>query len=211
MSAKKDLTGKKFSRWTVLECAGHDKYGQSLWRCKCDCGNEALVTGYDLRGARSKSCGCLQREAASKSQKTHGESKTKLHSHWTAMKQRCLNKNSSCYYKYGGRGISVCDEWLDYNNFMLWAISNGYKDGLTIDRINYNGNYEPSNCRWVDAKSQANNKRSNHWITYNGKTQTMMQWAEELGINYYVIRSRLNSYHWSVEKTFTTPVRKAIK
>ena len=173
MSAKKDLVGQKFSRWTVVECAGRNKYGQSLWRCKCDCGNEALVTGYDLRGNRSKSCGCLQKESASKSKTTHGESKTELHRHWTAMKQRCLNPKSSTYYKYGKRGITICPEWIYFESFKAWSISHGYKDGLSLDRINYNGNYEPSNCRWVDLKTQSNNRRNNHWISYKGKTQTI--------------------------------------
>lgn len=110
---------------------------------------------------------------------------------WKNMQYRCYNKNNKDYQDYGGRGIKVCDEWLeDFMNFYNWAMDNGYKENLTIDRVDVNGDYTPNNCRWVDQKTQANNRRSNVHLTYNGKTQTMTQWSEELNINYNTIRSR---------------------
>ncbi len=111
---------------------------------------------------------------------------------WKNMRQRCNNPNFTYYRNYGGRGIRICDEWSDYAAFEKWALANGYNDSLTLDRIDTNGNYEPSNCRWATMKTQANNKRNNRLITINGKTQTASQWADELGVNYGVVRNRLH-------------------
>jgi len=126
------------------------------------------------------------------------------------MKQRCKNKNSSYYHIYGGKGVSVCNEWEDFESFFKWAMESGYKEGLTIDRINSDGNYEPSNCRWATQKEQQNNKSNNHVITYNGKTQTMKQWAEEIGMNYTTLVNRIVRNHWSVEKALTTKVTRRV-
>lgn len=130
------------------------------------------------------------------------------------MKQRCYNPNCKCYKDYGGRGITICDEWLSknrthkgFNSFREWALSHGYQDGLTIDRIDNNKCYSPDNCRWVSMDIQCNNTRQNHYITYNGKTQSMKKWSEELGISYSVLRSRLNNYHWSVKEAFSTKIK----
>ena len=133
--------------------------------------------------------------------------KTELYSHWIAMKGRCLCKKQPYYKNYGGRGIKVCDEWLHNSlSFFEWSYKNGYIEdaGLTLDRIDVNGNYEPSNCRWVSRKTQCNNKRNNHYITYKGRTQTLAQWCEELNLNYGTIKSRINRDHWTVEKAFET-------
>ena len=136
---------------------------------------------------------------------THGKTGTRIHNEWRSMKRRCYSKEQKGYKDYGGRGITVCDEWLhDFQAFYDWAMANGYDDNLTLDRIDSNGNYEPSNCRWVSQKVQQNNRRNNHYITYNGKTQTAKQWAEELNINYSTIITRLNR-GWSIERTFNTP------
>jgi len=132
---------------------------------------------------------------------------TRLYYCWCNMKSRCYYENNTEYKNYGGRGIAICDEWKnDYNNFKIWALENGYKETLTIDRIDVNGNYEPSNCRWADNKQQGNNTTRNHYITYNGKTQSMQLWAEELGMSYTTIRRRLNTLGWSVEKAFNTKI-----
>lgn len=118
-------------------------------------------------------------------------SRTRLYRIFDHMKQRCYNKNNERYKDYGKRGINVCNEWLhDFMVFREWALNNGYNDTLTIDRIDVNGNYEPSNCRWVDNLTQQNNKRDNVFLTYNGKTQTMAQWSRELGINRHTINKR---------------------
>lgn len=133
--------------------------------------------------------------------------KTKIYKAHSAMKDRCKNPSNKKYAIYGGRGIKVCDEWLGENgfiNFYNWSMKNGYADGLSIDRIDPNGNYEPSNCRWTDYKTQSNNTSRNRYITYNGKTQTMAQWADELGISYQTLNSRINTSKMSIEDAFRT-------
>ena len=140
--------------------------------------------------------------------KTHGIRNTRIYEIWKDMKKRCFNPNCAAYHLYGGRGIIVCEKWKDnVKDFYDWAMQNGYTDKLTLDRIDVNGNYEPSNCRWVTKKEQANNTRRNHQISYNGKTQTLQQWADELGISRVSLRHRICDYHWSIEKALTTPIR----
>ena len=124
------------------------------------------------------------------------------------MRERCINKNHNHYKSYGGRGITVCDEWNDIDNgfinFYNWAMNNGYEEGLTIERIDVNGNYEPSNCKWVTNTEQANNKRNTIYLKYNNKTQSLLDWCKELNLNYTLVRSRIKKYNWSIEKAFTT-------
>lgn len=198
-----DLTGQKFGKLTVLEHAENAKNGQARWKCKCDCGKEVVVRGDVLRRGDAKSCGCYNREKVT----THGESKTHLYEIWCAIKRRCYNKNFDHYNNYGGRGISMCESWMDsFEEFRDWALENGYTDDLSIDRIDVNGNYEPSNCRWVTIKEQANNRTDNHLLTYNGKTQTISQWAEELGLKPHTLQARINYYGWTIEEALSTPV-----
>ena len=143
--------------------------------------------------------------------KKHGKSNERIFWVWRGMKLRCYVPSNNRYNRYGGRGIKVCDDWLGEHgaeNFINWALQNGYADNLTIDRIDNDGNYEPSNCRWVTQKEQANNRRSNHILEFNGKKQTMKQWADELGIKYTTLKRRILAYHWSVEKALTTPTQK---
>lgn len=141
----------------------------------------------------------------------HGMSYSKIYSTWQRIKNRCYRKNFSHYKSYGGRGIKVCDEWLDkengFINFKNWAFNNGYKDGLSIDRIDVNGNYEPSNCRWITMKEQASNKRTNIFYTINGKTMTQTQWCEYYNIPRTNVRRRISS-GWSVLDAYTKPIRK---
>lgn len=134
---------------------------------------------------------------------THGKRNTRLYSIYAHIKERCYNANNKSYHYYGAKGIIICDEWLhDFQAFYDWAMANGYADNLTIDRIDVNGNYEPSNCRWVTMKEQSNNKSCNISIAFNGKTQTLKQWADELGINYTRLYQRIYVRGWSVEKAF---------
>lgn len=182
--------GDKFGRLTVVSCIGKNAKGRWLFLCKCDCGKETAVLGKSLKSGNTKSCGCYRLEAGIASNTTHGMSKTKLYRIWASMKDRCLRPKSTAFYKYGGRGITVCEEWLDFENFRAWAMANGYEEGLSIDRVNPNGNYEPSNCRWVTMQEQAHNKRTSVFITYNGETHTLKQWSEIVGVNYYTMQNR---------------------
>lgn len=187
-----NLLGQRFGRLTVMERMPNNAKHQAVWRCRCDCGNEVVVASGHLRSGHTQSCGCLCREKAAEYQYRHGMKGTKLFSVFHTMKDRCYNPNSKKYKDYGARGIRICDEWLNSSAlFFEWAKENGYQEGLSIDRIDVNGNYEPSNCRWVDAKFQANNKRYNHLYEYNGKIQTISQWADELGLPYATIKCRI--------------------
>ena len=208
MSKALDLTGQRFGRYTVLEKAPKRASGGTYWVCKCDCGNVREVSTAHLRRGDSKSCGCLRADTCGQMFTTHGLSKHPLHKVWEAMLERCDYPNNKRYRNYGGRGITVCDEWRDdFKTFYDWSIAHGYAEGLTIDRIDVNGDYEPTNCRWVTWKDQSNNTTTNRYITYGNKTQTLTQWSEELGINKTTLRDRLES-GWSVEKAFTTPLRR---
>lgn len=132
--------------------------------------------------------------------------RTRLGRIWNNMKKRCYNENNNSYCFYGAKGVVVCDEWVhDFNAFRDWALSHGYRDDLTIDRIDSNGNYSPDNCRWATPKEQAYNRSSNHVITYNGKTMTMTEWAESLGMNYRTLSKRIRD-GWAIERALTTPV-----
>ena len=179
-----DLAGKRFGRLLVLEKCGHiGKY--IAWKCKCDCGNETVVAVNNLQNGSTKSCGCLARELSSARHKIHGLTNTTLHKTWKNIKTRCYNPNCQKYKNYGGKGICMCNEWLDdFNSFYEWSINNGWKDGLTIDRIDVDGNYEPSNCRWVDWKTQQRNKSNNIYVEFNGKKVCLKEYAELKGISY---------------------------
>jgi len=208
MSKLIDLTGQKFGKLTVLKKVESDKYGHTRWLCQCDCGNETKVAGYHLKDKTISSCGCYQKEVKSVLHLKHGQCRTRLYGIYNGIKKRCYNKKEKNYTKYGARGIVVCDEWLDdFMNFYSWSMANGYKDNLTIDRIDVNGNYEPNNCRWTTQKTQQNNRRDNHLITYNGKTQTLSQWASELKIDYDCLEARINRHKWSIERALTQPVK----
>lgn len=196
---KDDLIGQRFGRLVVISIGEPTPGGNTRWECKCDCGNTALVTGTNLKNGMTKSCGCIRKEISSAVHKTHGEKHSKLYGIWSAMKARCKNPNVYAYNRYGGRGISVCDEWQSFQNFMEWSISNGYKEGLSLDRIDNNGNYEPSNCRWATKEQQSENTSQNVFFTYNGETHTMAQWAKIVG-SYEARLSWRYKQGWPVEE-----------
>ena len=210
MSKKLDLTGQKFGRLTCLECVKSNKKGNVKWLCKCDCGNKKIVRGSHIKKGLIKSCGCFRKEI--KTGITHGLSigkngkPTRLFRIWCGMKQRCLDSNSSKFYLYGSRGITICQEWMDYKVFYTWAMSNGYKNNLTIERKNNNGNYTSDNCEWIPAAQQARNKRTNHFIIYKGERKTLAEWCEILQINHSSLLRRLKN--WTLEKALNTPAKK---
>lgn len=194
-----DLTGKRFGMLTVI-CRAADRNGDAMWKCVCDCGRERIVLGESLRYGHTKSCGCQMRRILLESNIKHGKTNTKLYGVWSTMKSRCLNPNSASYKLYGKRGIKVCEEWAnDFQAFYEWAVSTGYHEGLSIDRIDTNGNYEPSNCRWADAKMQANNRRNSHIVTLNGESHTIAEWSKITGIKSSTLYMRLNKYGYSVD------------
>jgi hypothetical protein len=205
-----NLAGQKFGRLTVIKRAENNSFNRPRWICKCDCGNYSIVSSSHLKSNHTKSCGCLQKEIRilsninNKNGVIHGKHNTRLYRIYENMKQRCYNSNNKDYKNYGGRGITVCDEWKnDFMNFYNWAMENDYRDDLTIDRINNNGNYESNNCRWVTVKEQANNRRNNHFITYNGKTQSITKWSNELNLSKAMLYYRLN-HNWNIEKALIT-------
>ena len=210
----KDLTGQRYGRLVVEKLDYKDRYGQIHWRCRCDCGNYTSVVTTRLNSGKTQSCGCISREriiSLSKARSTHGKSGTRIYHIWQKMKQRCYNEHIDGYKYYGGRGIIICDEWRNnFEFFYKWSISNGYTDKKTIDRIEVNGNYEPSNCRWVTSKEQANTRRSNRIINYKGESKSMKQWADEKGIGYNALCIRIKK-GWSIEKALETPVKKVRK
>lgn len=204
MHKKLDLTGQRFGRLTVIEESGRDNFRQVMWKCKCDCGNEVVVRGYQLRSRRTQSCGCLQKEITSKVKTTHGKNNTRLYTIWCSIRQRCSTPSTSCYKHYGARGITFCEAWNDFTVFMDWAIANGYNDNLTIDRIDVNGNYCPENCRWITLKEQQSNKRSNHYIEFNGEKRTLEEWAQRIGICHATLLERIERWG-SIEEALTIP------
>lgn len=184
----KDLTGQRFGKLTVLNLEKKEK-GITIWKCQCDCGNITHVTLGHLRSGDTKSCGCLRHR-----KKQDAITKDKLYTRYRSMISRCYYPSHTHYKNYGGRGIRICNEWLGENgflNFRNWALSNGFEDGLTIDRINNNGNYEPDNCRWATKSEQLRNYRKNHFITIDGITKTMTEWAENYNLDVRTIDKRL--------------------
>lgn len=202
MSTIKDLIGQRFNHLVVIERDFNSPYKGTYWKCLCDCGNITSVKSTNLRNDLVKSCGCLVHEKHN----THHLSQEPLYRLWNSIKRRCYDEKHKAYKYYGRRGITMCPEWLDFETFYKWANENGYKRGLSIDRRDNQKGYNPDNCKWVSAKVQANNRRSCRMYSYNGKTQNLTQWCEELNLNYKRVYSRLNKYHWDFKKAITEPL-----
>jgi hypothetical protein len=205
----KDLTGQKFGRWTVSSIAPQKYNRGSVWHCICECGTERDVLGQNLLNGISTSCGCWKKENLKMTKRTHGDSihgKTKrLYRIWQGMKARCQYPSQQGYKNYGGRGIKVCAEWLDYSTFKEWAFANGYNDSLSIDRIDPDGNYYPKNCRWTTKVNQARNMTTNRIIEANGKRHCLSEWAEITGLSVKCISGRIFR-GWDAIKALTTPI-----
>lgn len=196
----KDLSGQKFGKLKVIKRV-ENKGKQVCYLCICDCGNYKIIMASHLKSGHTKSCGCITKNRG-------GLSHTRLYAIYSSMLNRCYNINNSRYKCYGGKGISVCNEWRNnYDNFRSWALNNGYNENakrgeFTIDRIDVNGNYEPKNCRWITNKEQQNNTTKNMFITYKNKTLTLSEWAEILGIKKSTLWARIRIRKWDIDKAF---------
>lgn len=184
LSKKLNLTGVRFNRLVVIESTR--KGGRTAWLCKCDCGNEKIVQTSHLRSGATQSCGCLQKERASSTNTVHGGTGTPLYHRWKQVNQRCNNPNNSRYADYGGRGITVCKDWEDFESFEKWSLRNGYTEDMTLDRVNNDCGYSPENCRWVSYKVNNRNRRTT--VTLEGKP--LGQIAEENEIPLSKVRYR---------------------
>lgn len=200
-----DLTGQKFERLTALEVRLNGR-GQRRWLCRCDCGNELLVTLGNLRNGHTRSCGCLFQSLRGENNCNykHGKSRSKAYPIWKSMRVRCTLKTRPEYPRYGGKGITVCDRWNSFENFL--NDMGEPPPGASLDRINNEQGYSPDNCRWASNREQCRNRRSNVQVTYKGKTKILIEWCEELGLPYTRTRRRL-AKGWSPEKAFTLPPR----
>ena len=207
MAQSNNLIGQKFGKLTVIERAENNKQGKAMWKCLCDCGKvkSKPVSSYDLKKGKVTSCGCNYFISNKNRNKKHGMTNTRLYRIWSGAKQRCHNSKSQYYKRYGGRGITVCDEWLnDFQAFYDWAMSNGYKDNLTIDRIDNDKGYSPDNCRWVSYEIQENNRTNNIIVKYKGQNYTVSQLSRILGISQSALNWRIK-HNW-VENELDIPV-----
>lgn len=190
--------GRRFGRMVVTGYYGRTSYNAIMWMCRCDCGAEKPVSGKNLSGGRVLSCGCYSKERSTR----HGQSYTRTYSIWTGMIQRCVNPRATEWENYGARGISVCEEWGDFANF--YSDMGDCPDGLTLDRINVNGNYEPSNCRWATYREQARNRRNNVTVLFMGEERCLSDLAAELGIPVNTMFYRYRN-GWSIERLVKQP------
>ena len=197
----KDLTGLKFNSLTVIGLDHVSKYHQCVWLCKCDCGNQTTVQSWNLTSGRKKSCGCLAKmkyaETIRKRCTKHGLNGHPLYHTWKNIRQRCGNPSNNSYGNYGGRGIHLCDEWNDFPTFYDWAIANGWESGLSIERIDNNGDYCPENCRFATLKEQSRNRRKTVFLTYDGVKKPLSEWCEMLGLNMKTCYGRMHDYGWT--------------
>lgn len=203
----KDLKDMRFGRLTVLN-ESKSINGNIRWDCKCDCGNTTTIYSAHLNDNGTMSCGCINKEITSKRSKTHGMSKSSEFSIWNNIIDRCTNPKAMRYKSYGGRGITISNEWR--NSFAQFYKDMGDRPSKnhSIERNDNNKGYSKNNCRWATSKEQNNNKRNNRWIIYNGKRKTLAQWSDYTGITNHTILARMDGLGWSIEKTLTTPVRK---
>lgn len=219
----RDLTGLVFGRLTVIAYAGvtrtplrrpgghKDVRVRHDWRCLCLCGNETIVWHHSLLNGDTLSCGCQRRQRTVERSSTHGKSGTSVYRRWTVMRQRCNSPRNKSYPDYGGRGITVCQAWQESFATFLADMGEPPFPGASLDRIDNEQGYFPGNVRWASATEQARNTRANHLLTFQGKTQSLVAWCEELGLPYFTIAARLNRYGWSTERAFSEPLQPPTK
>ncbi len=205
---RKNMIGLVFGRLTVAAFS-HTHNGRAMWSCACICGKPAVVSGKLLRAGHTQSCGCLGVEVRVAATKKHGASRSndRTYNCWKDMRKRCNNPSSAYYHRYGGRGIRVCPAWDDYNTFL--ADMGPCPEGYSIERINIDKGYEPENCKWIPADRQQRNTSKSRYITALGKTQLLVEWAEEYGLPAKNISARIDKLGWAAEKAITTPTRAA--
>lgn len=203
---KEEWIGKKYNFLTVLEAVQRKQTSGTnswYWRCLCDCGKETVSLPRSVISGETKSCGCYKDKMIGDRRRVHGENKTPLHRTWVSMRMRCRDTKEK---NYGGRGISVCSEWETYTVFRDWALSHGYKEGLSIERIDVNGNYCPENCTWITMKEQAANRRNNVYYEINGEVHTLTEWCRLYNVPYDAIHGRVRNLGWDIMEALTTPV-----
>ena len=203
MTKMADLVGQRFGRLVAVWRTGV-KDGNAVWSCRCDCGNETEVMGCSLKSGHTRSCGCYNRDVLS-DRATHRMTGTPTYAAWIDMKTRCGNEKIKGYHSYGGRGIKVCDTWESFENFL--ADMGERPAGLSLDRIDNNGDYAPDNCRWATKNQQARNKRNNRLLSFKGETRCLSEWAEIQGIKITTLFQRLYAYGWSTERALSTRTR----
>lgn len=204
MGKYKNITGERFSKLVAIERIGVNIYRKSIWKCVCDCGNEVNISLGELLTGNTKSCGCI-RFKHGVTENSKGRSRL-LHI-WNGIIGRTSNPNNKDFVRYGGRGIKICNGWKkSFKKFYEWSLSNGYEENLSIDRIDNDRSYEPSNCRWATVETQSNNRRNNVFLSSNNESHTVTQWAKIVGINSETLRGRVNK-GWSVNKILTKSVK----
>lgn len=195
-----DLIGKRFNRLLVIEKCDFQKRGNVIWKCQCDCGNITYVITSKLTSEWTRSCGCLKVDSIIARSTTHGMRSNRLYGVWYTMKERCYNKNSEKYSSYGGRGITVSDNWRNSFESFINDMGMPIFDKLQIERIDNDKGYCVENCRWATIDEQAKNKRSTVWMELNGERICLKDWTEKLGLNYKTVYNQLKYLHWSIEK-----------
>lgn len=206
-----ELSGKRFGKLLVLYRVNQTEDGDHapLWKCQCDCGNTVKVKSGNLMSGKTNSCGCIRREKTSllgRSRRIYSATEKRLHSIWIDMLRRCENPSNKDFHNYGARGITVFNEWHTFEAFKVWSFENGYASGLSIDRINVDGGYSPSNCRWATVMEQANNKRNTRFVNYNGEKISIANLAKKKNISYPTLLARIKA-GWNVEDAVSKPVR----
>ena len=199
-----DLTDEQFGRLRVIKVVARNKHNQLIWECECECGQMCLSLGFILRNGEKQSCGCLQRETIAAVNKSHGMAATPIYGIYRSMMQRCYDNNSHAYDHYGARGINVCEKWHTFEGF--YEDMGGKPAGMSLERKDNAGDYCPENVVWATAKQQANNRRSNRILEHRGKSQTLTQWADEIGMKSQTLHARIFRYGWPVEKALETAV-----
>lgn len=200
----KDFTGYRNERIEVISLS-HKANHSYYWNCKCDCGQEKIIQASNLK--RTKSCGCLVHRIINGKKAKHRASNTRLYQTWVNMRRRCYDLNQDSYKNYGAKGIKVCDEWMySFESFQEWAFISGYEEHLTVERIDYTGNYEPSNCKWIPLEKQTKNSSWNRFITYQGETKCVREWARDSRcvVSLYALEKRLAT-GWDEIEAITTP------